>query len=65
MHSTKHDLDPNKTCKICMKQEGNVLQEPAAAMHLKFPMKGLYNVWVKSVFTKSMIPKFGIMWSFS
>ena len=31
-----------------VKQEGNVLQEPAAAMHLMFPLK--------SVSRKSMIP---------
>ena len=31
------------------KQEGNVLQEPAAAMHQMFPLKRLYNVSTKSV----------------
>ena len=47
------------------KQEGNVLQEPAAAMNLMFPLKGLYNVAMKSVSRKEMFPKFHIIWSLS
>ena len=46
-------------------QEGNVLQEPAAAQNLMFPLKGLYNVAVKSVSGKEMVPKFHIIWSLS
>ena len=37
------------------KQEGNVLQEPAAAMNLMFSLNGLYNVGMKSVSKKSKI----------
>ena len=48
-----------------IKQEGNVLQEPAAAMNLMFPLKRLYNVAMKSVSRKEMVPKFHIMWSLS
>ena len=40
-----------------VKQEGNVLQEPAAAMNLMFSLKGLYNV-AMSVSRKEMDPKF-------
>ena len=47
------------------KQEGNVLQEPAVAMNLMFALKGLYNVAMKSVSRKEMVPKFHIMWSLS
>ena len=47
------------------KQEGNVLQEPAAAMHQMFPLKRLYNVSTKSVSRKSMFPKLSIMRSIS
>ena len=48
-----------------VQQEGNVLQEPAAAMNLMFPLKGLYNVAMKSVSRKEMFPKFHIIWSLS
>ena len=51
--------------KSLSKQEGNVLQEPAAAMNLMFPLKGLYNVAMKSVSRKEMFPKFHIIWSLS
>ena len=47
------------------KQEGNVLQEPAAAMILMFLLKGLYNVAMKSVSRKEMFPKFYIFWPLS
>ena len=56
-----HQNWQDKLWDIDIKQEGNVLQEPAAAMHQLFPLKRLYNVSTKSVSRMSIFPKLSIM----